>query len=99
MKDYAHPFHAVAALAAARGMDTLKLKVERDGAYVRLNQDTPPLFFKYRADPSDSFDRASFDRSKRILLSEEDCAQGPEATLTLIEMLLEKFADYEYQRP
>tara|TARA_R110002072_G_scaffold125494_1_gene261665 strand:+ start:2299 stop:2595 length:297 start_codon:yes stop_codon:yes gene_type:complete len=97
MGDPAHPFHAVAALAAKRGMD-LKIKVENGGAYVRLYQDTPPLFFKYRADPSDSFDRASFDRSKRILLSEEDCAEGPDMTLALIETLLEKFADYKSQR-
>lgn len=97
MGDQTHPFHAVAALAAARGMD-LKLKVENDGAYVRLYQDTPPLFFKYRSDPSDSFDRGSFDHSKRILLSEEDCSNGPDMTLALIETLLEKFADYKSQR-
>lgn len=99
MTDTSHPFHAVAALAASRGMDHLKLKVQRDGAYVRLVQDTPPLFFKYRNDPSDSFDRADLDHFKRILLSEEDCSNGPEATLALITMLLEKFADYEPQRP
>ncbi len=49
-------------------------------------------------DPSDSFDRESFNDFKRILLSEEDCADGPEATIELIRSLLEKFADYTPQR-
>ena len=92
-----HPFHAVAALAAKRDMD-LEIKVENDGDYVRLYQDAPPLFFKYRPDPSDSFDRDYFQQSKRILLSEEDCTHGPDVTLALIEQLLEKFADYTPRR-
>ncbi|MFT6675353.1 MAG: hypothetical protein ACJAVM_001545 [Sulfitobacter sp.] len=99
MAQHPHPFHAVAALAARQGMDDLTLKVERDGAYVRLFQNSPPLFFKHKLDPSDSFDRAEFDHFKRILLSEEDCSDGPAATLALIKMLLDKFADYESQRP
>jgi hypothetical protein len=97
MNTQVHPFHAIAALAASRGMGNLKLMVERDGAYVRLYQDSPAIFFKYRLDPSDNIDRASFGTSKRILLSDDDCANGPDSTLELIEMLLEKFADYEHQ--
>ncbi len=93
-----HPFHAVAALAADEGPDDLRIAVEDDGDYVRLYQDTPALFFKHRMDPSDPRDRERFGEFKRILLSEEDCAQGPEATLALIEQLLEKFADYTFQR-
>jgi len=94
-----HPFHAVAALAAAEGLDTLDLRVDRDGAYVRLIQQNPPLFFKYKADPSDALDRAELDRFKRITLSEDDCSNGPEATLALVRILLDKFADYESRRP
>ena len=97
MSNSAHPFHAVAALAGERDMD-LAIKVENDGDYVRLYQDEPPLFFKYRPDPSDPFDRDYFQQSKRLLLSEEDCAHGPDVTLALIEQLLEKFADYTSQR-
>jgi hypothetical protein len=80
MGDQPHPFHAVAEMAAKRGLKDLK------------------LFFKHRNDPSDSFDRESFNDFKRILLSEEDCADGPEATVALIRSLLEKFADYTPQR-
>ena len=94
-----HPFHAVAALAAARGAPDLQIKVERGGDYVRLYSTDPALFFKHRDDPSDSFDREAFGQSKRILLSADDCDAGPEATLALIETLLEKFADYKFQRP
>ena len=94
-----HPFHAVAKLAAANGMDNLKIRVGHDGDYVRLFQSDPPLFFKHKNDPSDEIDRAEFNHFKRILLSEEDCSNGPEATLALVEKLLEKFADYESQRP
>ena len=97
MGEPTHPFHAVAALAATRDVD-LSVKVENGGDYVRLYSDTPPLFFKHRDDPTDSFDRTYFDSSKRILLSEEDCANGPDITLALIEQLLEKFADYQSQR-
>lgn len=46
MTNKSHPFHAVAAVAASEGMDNLKLKVANDGTYVRLVQQTPPLFFK-----------------------------------------------------
>lgn len=99
MANPTHPFHAVAALAASRGMDNLTLKVERDGAYVRLIQTDPPLFFKYKPDPSDDIDRNGLQHYKRILLSAEDCADSPEETLALIEHLLEKFAGYESQRP
>ena len=98
MGDKDHPFHAVAEMAAKRGLKDLKLKEERGGAYVRLYQNTPPLFFKHRNDPSDSFDRESFNDFKRILLSEDDCANGPEATVVLIRSLLEKFADYTPRR-
>lgn len=93
-----HPFHAVADLAAKQGMDQLVLKVANDGEYVRLIQQDPPLFFKYKADPSDSLDRADLNDFKRLTLSEEDCSNGPKATLTLIKMLLEKFADYQPKR-
>jgi hypothetical protein len=93
-----HPFHAVAALAATKGMPDLKLKVENGGDYVRLYQNTPPLFFKHRNDPSDPIDRQEFDHFKRILLSEEDCAGSPAATLGLIRTLLVQFADYDAQR-
>ena len=96
MSNQTHPFHAIAALAAKRGMD-IKIKVENGGDYVRLYQDTPPLFFKYRDDPSDSFDRESFNTSKRILLSEEDCTDGDFA-LELIQRMLIQFADYKSKR-
>ena len=85
-------------MAAKNGPDTLKLKQEHGGDYVRLYLDAPALFFKHRNDPSDSFDREYFDSSKRILLSEEDCADGPAATLSLIKSLIVKFADYKSQR-
>jgi len=94
-----HPFHAVAKLAAANGRDDLQIMVAHDGDYVRLFQNDPPLFFKHRNDPSDPLDRAEFDDFKRILLSEDDCSNGPEATLSLVESLLEKFSDYDSQRP
>ncbi len=97
MGDATHPFHAVAALAAKRDVD-LEIKVENGGDYVRLYSDAPPLFFKHRDDPTDAFDREYFDTSKRILLSEDDCAHGPDITLALIEQLLEKFADYTSKR-
>ncbi|MCX7558913.1 acetyl-CoA acetyltransferase [Sulfitobacter sp. F26204] len=98
MTEEPHPFHAVAASAAAFGLGDLELKVENDGAYVRLFQATPPLFFKHRKDPSDPIDRRDFNQFKRILLSEEDCNQGPETTLSLIKTLLVQFADYEAHR-
>ncbi|MBQ0804760.1 MULTISPECIES: acetyl-CoA acetyltransferase [unclassified Sulfitobacter] len=98
MSDQPHPFLAIAELAPKKGLKDLKVKVERGGAYVRLYQDEPPLFFKHRNDPSDSFDRESFNNFKRILLSEEDCQDGPKATIELIRSLLEKFADYTPQR-
>jgi hypothetical protein len=98
MGDQPHPFHAVADLAARRGLRDLKLAEERGGQYVRLYQATPPLFFKHRNDPSDSYDRERFKDFKRILLSEDDCDKGPEATIALIRSLLEKFADYTPQR-
>lgn len=93
-----HPFHAVADLAARQGMDQLVLKVANGGDYVRLVQQKPPLFFKYKADPSDPLDRADLYNFKRLTLSEEDCSNGPEATLALIRMLLEKFADFQPKR-
>lgn len=62
MADQRHPFHAVATLAATRDMD-LRIKVENDGDYVHLYLAAPPLFFKYRADPSGSFDRAFSSKS------------------------------------
>ncbi len=99
MGDQSHPFHAVAALAATRGQDRVRIKVAQNGDYVRLYATNPPLFFKHRNDPSDPVDRAEFNDFKRILLSEEDCASGPKATLALIESLLGKFADYDAQRP
>ncbi|MGC1494597.1 MAG: acetyl-CoA acetyltransferase [Sulfitobacter sp.] len=96
MADQTHPFHEIAAIAAKRGMD-LKIKVENGGDYVRLYQDTPPVFFKYRDDPSDPFDRQNFDSSKRILLSQEDCADVDFA-LDLIQRMLTQFADYTPRR-
>ena len=98
MAAHTHPFHAVAKLAAANGMDELEIMVAHDGDYVRLYQNEPPLFFKHKNDPSDDIDREEFNDFKRILLSEEDCSSGPDATLALIEMLLEKFADYQSDR-
>lgn len=98
MVNQPHPFHEIASLAAAQGMEDLKLKTENNGAYVRLFQNSPPLFFKHRSDPSDAIDRAEFDDFKRILLSEDDCSNGPKATLALIKTLLVQFADYESQR-
>jgi len=98
MAAHTHPFHAVAKLAAANGMDELEIMVAHDGDYVRLYQNEPPLFFKHKNDPSDDIDREEFSDFKRILLSEEDCSSGPDATLALIEMLLEKFADYQSDR-
>ncbi|WP_323803640.1 acetyl-CoA acetyltransferase [Sulfitobacter litoralis] len=93
-----HPFLAVAEMAPKKGLKDLKVKVERGGTYVRLYQNDPPLFFKHRNDPSDSFDRENFNDFKRVLLSEEDCDAGPKATIELIRSLLEKFADYTPQR-
>jgi hypothetical protein len=89
-----HPFYAIADLAAKQGMDQLVLKVANKGEYVRLVQNDPPLFFKYGPDPSDSLDRADLNDFKRLTLSEEDCSNGPKAALSLVKMLLEKFADY-----
>lgn len=94
----AHPFHAVADLAASQGMDHLVLKLADDGGYVRLVQQDPPLFFKHKADPSHPLDRAELYNFKRLTLSEEDCSNGPKATLALIKMLLAKFADYTPKR-
>ena len=79
-------------------IETEEIKVERGGDYVRLYSTDPALFFKHRDDPSDSFDRENFNDFKRILLSEEDCADGPRATIELIRSLLEKFAEYTPQR-
>ena len=93
-----HPFHAVAALAAARGAPDIKIKEAHEGDYVRLYSTEPALFFKHRDDPSDPLDRETFGEFKRILLSAEDCAGDNAYTLALIESLLEKFADYEFQR-
>lgn len=90
----AHPFHAIADLAAKQGMDQLVLKVANGGDYVRLVQNDPPVFFKYKPDPSDSLDRANLNDFKRLTLSEEDCSNGPKASLALVKMLLDKFADY-----
>lgn len=99
MAAHAHPFHAVAARAVAEGMSNLKIKVANDGTYVRLIQQSPPLFFKYKPDESDALDRTDLNDFKRILLSEEDCSNGPNATLDLVKMLLEKFADYGSSTP
>ncbi|MGC1503132.1 MAG: acetyl-CoA acetyltransferase [Sulfitobacter sp.] len=88
----------MADLAAKQGMDQLVLKVANGGDYVRLVQQDPPLFFKFKADPSDSLDRADLNDFKRLTLSEEDCSNGPKATLDLIKMLLVKFADYQPKR-
>ena len=74
MTDKSHPFHAVATLAASEGMTNLKLKVANDGTYVRLVQQTPPLFFKFKPDPSDSLDGTDLNDFKRILLSDDDCS-------------------------
>lgn len=90
-----HPFHAIAAKAASQGLPDLKLTVEDGGAYVRLHNANPPLFFKHRNDPSDPRDRQHFDAHKRILLSAEDCDQDPKAICALIKTLLVQFADYE----
>ncbi|SFE03938.1 hypothetical protein SAMN04488523_104287 [Sulfitobacter brevis] len=98
MAESKHPFHGVAALAKKRGAPDLQIKVEHDGDYVRLYHTDPALFFKHRDDPSDPFDREFFGKHKRILLSAEDCAGDHEYTLALIESLLEKFADYKFQR-
>jgi hypothetical protein len=99
MAAHPHPFHAVAKVAASEGMGNLKLKVANDGTYVRLIQQSPPLFFKYKPDPSDELDRTDLNDFKRILLSEEDCSNGANATLALVKMLLEKFADYGSSTP
>ena len=99
MAGHTHPFHAVAKLAAANGMNELEIMVAHNGDYVRLFQNDPPLFFKHKNDPSDDIDREEFNDFKRILLSEEDCSNGPDATLALIEMLLVKFSDYQSDRP
>ncbi len=95
----AHPFHAVAALAKAEGMVNLQLKLANDGTYVRLVQQTPPLFFKYKLDPSDPLDGTDLNDFKRISLSEDDCSNGPNVTLALVKMLLEKFANYGSSTP
>ena len=99
MTNKSHPFHAVATLAASEGMTNLKLKVANDGTYVRLVQQTPPLFFKFKPDPSDSLDGTDLNDFKRILLSEDDCSNGPNETLALVKMLLKKFKNYGSETP
>jgi hypothetical protein len=99
MINKSHPFHAVATLAASEGMTNLKLKVANDGTYVRLVQQTPRLFFKFKPDPSDSLDGTHLSDFKRILLSEDDCRSGPNETLALVKMLLKKFENYGSDTP
>ena len=99
MSNKSHPLHAVATLAASAGMTNLQLKVTNDGTYVRLIQQKPPLFFKYKPDPSDALDSSELNDFKRILLSEDDCSNGPNETLALVKMLLKKFENYGSDTP
>ncbi|MCO6383618.1 acetyl-CoA acetyltransferase [Oceanicola sp. 502str15] len=77
-----HPFHAVMALAEARGIDRLKLveHPEQDG-YTRLISQGTDLLFKAKADPGSNIDRIGFSHHERIDLTPEQIAQGPEALL------------------
>jgi len=88
-----HPFVAVAQLAAEAERSDLTLVSENNGSYVRLVCDNPTVFFKLRADPRDSKDRTDFGGHKRIVLEEDDMANGPAATLQTIISYLKHYSD------
>ncbi|MFK7938840.1 MAG: hypothetical protein AB8B82_05640 [Roseovarius sp.] len=84
MSTQAHPFHDVAKLATLRGLEDLKLVVERDGAYVRMVLRNPDLLFMRKGDKLDSIDRNGFGMHTRIDLPPEAFADGPAGTLQAI---------------
>ncbi|MDX1822271.1 MAG: acetyl-CoA acetyltransferase [Alphaproteobacteria bacterium] len=92
-----HPLRAVAALAAER--TDLRLVTENDGAYIRIICDSPALIFKHKADPRDSLDRTDFSGHKRIVLEEDDFANGPAATLQTILSYLKHYEGRDLHAP
>ncbi len=92
-----HPLRAVADLATNRS--DLCLVTENDGAYVRIVCDSPALIFKHKADPRDSLDRTDFSGHKRIVLEQDDFANGPAATLQTILSYLKHFEGWHAQTP
>lgn len=92
-----HPLRAVADLAASR--TDLRLVTENDGAYVRIICDSPALIFKHKADPRDSLDRTDFSGHKRIVLEDEDFANGPAATLQTILSYLKHYEGRDLHAP
>jgi hypothetical protein len=94
-----HPLRAVADLATDRNRSDLRLVSENDGAYVRILCDSPALIFKHKADPRDSIDRTDFSAHKRIVLEEEDFANGPAATLQTILSYLKHYEGRDLHAP
>jgi hypothetical protein len=92
-----HPLRAVAELAADRS--DLRLVTENDGTYVRIVCDSPALIFKHKADPRDSLDRTDFSGHKRIVLEEDDFANGPAATLQTILSYLKHYEGRDLHAP
>ena len=92
-----HPLRTVAELAADRS--DLRLVTENDGTYVRIVCDSPALIFKHKADPRDSLDRTDFSGHKRIVLEEDDFANGPSATLQTILSYLKHYEGRDLHAP
>ncbi len=92
-----HPLRAVAELAADRS--DLRLVTANDGTYVRIVCDSPALIFKHKADPRDSLDRTDFSGHKRIVLEEDDFANGPAATLQTILSYLKHYEGRDLHAP
>ena len=92
-----HPLRAVAELAADRS--DLRLVTENDSAYVRILCDSPALIFKHKSDPRDSLDRTDFSGHKRIVLEEDDFANGPAATLQTILSYLKHYEGRDLHAP
>ena len=92
-----HPLRTVAELAADRS--DLRLVTENDGTYVRIVCDSPALIFKHKADPRDSLDRTDFSGHKRIVLEEDDFANGPAATLQTILSYLKHYEGRDLHAP
>ena len=99
MRMPSHPLCAVADLAAGQNRSDLRLVTENDGAYVRILCDSPALIFKHKADPRDSIDRTDHSAHKRIVLEEEDFANGPAATLQTILSYLRHYEGRDLHAP
>jgi len=89
----------VADLASSQNRSDLRLVNENDGAYVRILCDSPALIFKHKADPRDSIDRTDFSAHKRIVLEEEDFANGPAVTLQTILSYLKHYEGRDLHAP